>query len=78
MSRAQDVTGESTDTLMGSCSQNTFKNERLEHHSYRKERNFIGRERLSEEMHSRVRKPGAPQALESGDINIYIYVRLPP
>jgi hypothetical protein len=37
MSRVRDVMGESTDMLMGSCSQNTLKNERLEHQSYRQE-----------------------------------------
>jgi hypothetical protein len=51
--------GESTDKLKGSCSQNTLKNKRLEHWSYRQERNFIDRERLSKEMLSRVWKPGA-------------------
>jgi hypothetical protein len=60
MSQVQDVMGESTDALMGSRSQNTLKNERLEHQSYRQERNFIDRERLSGEMHSRVQKLGAP------------------
>jgi hypothetical protein len=59
ISRARDVRGESMDALMGSCSQNTLKNERLEHQSYRQERNFIDRERLSGEMHSRVQKLGA-------------------
>jgi hypothetical protein len=43
-----------------SCSQNTLKNKRLEHQSYRQERNFIDRERLSGETHSRVQKLGAP------------------
>jgi hypothetical protein len=52
------------DTLIGSCSQNPLKNERLEHWSYRQERNFIVRESLSREMHNGVWKPGAPQALE--------------
>jgi hypothetical protein len=47
-------TGEYMDELMGSCFQNTFRNERLEHRSYRQERNFIDRERLSGEMHSKV------------------------
>jgi hypothetical protein len=47
-------TGEYMDELMGSCFQNTFRNERLEHQSYRQERNFIDRERLSGEMHSKV------------------------
>jgi hypothetical protein len=47
ISRARDVRGESMDALMGSCSQNTLKNERLEHQSYRQERKFIDRERLS-------------------------------
>jgi hypothetical protein len=42
---------ESTDVLKGSCSQNTLKNKRLEPWSYRQERNFIGRERLSRETH---------------------------
>jgi hypothetical protein len=50
--------------LDGSCSQNTLKSKRLEYHSYRQERNFIDRERLSGEMHSEVWKLGAPQALE--------------
>jgi hypothetical protein len=47
--------------LMGSCSHNTFKNKRLEHQSYRQERNFINSERLSREMHSGVWKLGAPE-----------------
>jgi hypothetical protein len=41
--------GESTDLLEDSCSQNTLKNERLEHLRYRQERNFTDRERLSGE-----------------------------
>jgi hypothetical protein len=40
MSWARDVTGESMDVLMDFCSQNTLRNERLEHMSYRQERNF--------------------------------------
>jgi hypothetical protein len=52
----RDVTGESTDVLMGSGSQNTLKNKRLEHWSYRQERPG---ERLSREMHSEVWKPCA-------------------
>jgi hypothetical protein len=60
LSQAQDVTGESTDMLEGSGSQNTPKNKRLEHQSYRQERNFIDRERLSGRMQSWVQKPGAP------------------
>jgi hypothetical protein len=48
------------DTLEGSCSQNTLKNKRLEHQSYRQERNFIDRERLSVGMHKGVWKTGAP------------------
>jgi hypothetical protein len=48
------------DAIKRSCSQNTLKNKRLEHHSYRQERNFIDRERLNKEMHSGVRKLGAP------------------
>jgi hypothetical protein len=51
--------GESTDTLKGLCSQNTLKNKRLEHRSYRQERNFIDRERLSRETNIRVWKLGA-------------------
>jgi hypothetical protein len=47
------------DVLKGFCSQNTLKNKRLEHWSYRKKRNFIDRERLSGERHSGVRKPGS-------------------
>jgi hypothetical protein len=35
------------DSLKGSCSQSTLKNERLEHWSYRQERNLIDRERLN-------------------------------
>jgi hypothetical protein len=31
LSWAWDVTGESTDALKGSCSQNTLKNKKLEH-----------------------------------------------
>jgi hypothetical protein len=52
--------GESTDMLEGSCSQNTLKNKRLEHQSYRQKRNFIDKESLSGEMHSRVWKPDIP------------------
>jgi hypothetical protein len=52
--------GESMDMLEGSCSQNILKNKRLGHQSYRQERNFIDRERLSGETHSRVQKLGAP------------------
>jgi hypothetical protein len=48
--------GEPMDTLMGSCSQNTLKNKRLEYQSYRQERKFMDRERLSGEMHRRVWK----------------------
>jgi hypothetical protein len=59
MSWAQDVTGEYTDALEHSCSQNSLKNKRLEHPSYRQKRNFIYKERLSRETH-RVRKPGVP------------------
>jgi hypothetical protein len=46
------------EALKGSCSQNTLKNKRLEHQSYRQERNF-DRERLSGERHSGVQKPDA-------------------
>jgi hypothetical protein len=60
MSRAQDVTGKSIDTLEGSCSHNTLKNKRLEHLSYRQKRNFIGRERLSRQTHSGVQKLDDP------------------
>jgi hypothetical protein len=52
--------GESVDMLMGSSSQNSLKNKRLEHQSYRQKRNFIDRQRLSGEMHRGVKKPGAP------------------
>jgi hypothetical protein len=48
------------DALMGSCSQNTLRNERQEHQSYRNERNFIDRERMRREMHSEDQKLGAP------------------
>jgi hypothetical protein len=65
--------GESTDTLEGSCSQNTLKIKRLKHRSYRQERNFIDRESLSRGMHSRVGKLGAPKYW-SGDT----YIWLPP
>jgi hypothetical protein len=54
------------DTLKGSCCQNTLKNKTLEHRSYRQERNFIDRKRLSRETHSRVQKLGAPRTLEWG------------
>jgi hypothetical protein len=69
--------GESADALMGSCTQNTLKNERLEHQSLRQERkkNFIDRERLSGDTYSRVWKLGAPRVLE---YRLYIYVRLSP
>jgi hypothetical protein len=55
--------GKSMDELEGSCSQNTVKNKRLEHQSYRQNRNFIDR------------KPGAP---ECGRAEAFIYVRLLP
>jgi hypothetical protein len=61
-----DVTGESTDALVGSCSQNTLKNKRLEHQSYRQERNFIDRERLNRETHSRVWNPVPPSIGKEG------------
>jgi hypothetical protein len=54
MSQTQDVTGESMDALKDSCFQNTLKNKRLEPWSYRQERNFLDRERLSGETHGRV------------------------
>jgi hypothetical protein len=38
---------------------NTLKIKRLENQSYRKERNFIDRERLSREVYNRVWKLGA-------------------
>jgi hypothetical protein len=60
LSREQDVMGESMDMLQGSCSQNTLKDKRLEHWSYRQKRNFIDRERLSRETHSRVWKMVTP------------------
>jgi hypothetical protein len=44
--------------IMGSCSQNTLKNKRLENWSYRQERNFIDRESLSRKMHRGVWKLG--------------------
>jgi hypothetical protein len=68
MSWAQDIIGESTDVLKCSCSQNTFKNERLEHLSYRQERNFIDKDRQRGETHSMVWKPGAPMCWSSGYI----------
>jgi hypothetical protein len=68
---ARDVMRESTDVLKGSCSQNTLKNKRLEPWSYRQERNFIDRERLSRETHRGVRKPGAPL---SAGVGIYMYM----
>jgi hypothetical protein len=78
------VMGESMDTLKGSCSQNTLKNERVEHRCYRQERNFIDGERLSGEKHSGVQKLGAPTTptpptppLSSGVGILYTYVRLP-
>jgi hypothetical protein len=40
---------------------NTLKIKRLGHQSYRQERNFIDRERLSGEVHSVVWKLGAPE-----------------
>jgi hypothetical protein len=60
LSWARDVMGESKDVLEGSCFQNTLKNKRLEHQSYRQKRNFIDRERLSRETDSRVQELGAP------------------
>jgi hypothetical protein len=59
-------------TLKGSCSQNTLRNKWLENKSYRQERNFIDRERLSRETHSRIWKWMLPERW-SGDIYIYIY-----
>jgi hypothetical protein len=56
--------------LMGSCSQSTLRNERLEHWSYRQERNFIDIERLSGEVHSGVQKLGAPECWNWGFIYI--------
>jgi hypothetical protein len=64
--RRKFVTGEFMYVLKGSCSQNTLKNERLEHCGYRQEINFIDRERLSGETYSGVQKPGAPRVLEWG------------
>jgi hypothetical protein len=69
LSQAQDVMGESKDTLKGSCSQNTLKNKSLEHQSNRQERNFTDRDRHTE-THMGVWKMGAPPTLELG--NIYI------
>jgi hypothetical protein len=62
------------DMPKGSCSQNTLKNVRLEHQSCRQERNFIDRDRLSEETHNRVQKPSDPECWSGG----CVYVRLPP
>jgi hypothetical protein len=59
---------ESSAALAGSCSQNTLKNKRLEHQSYRQERDFIGRAWLSRETHSGDWKPVSPQVLERGDM----------
>jgi hypothetical protein len=67
LSQARDATGESTDMLEGSCSQNILKNKRLEPWSYRQERDFIDRERLSGEAHSR-----APEHWSGGHIYIYM------
>jgi hypothetical protein len=59
--------GESMDVLMGFCSHNTLKNEKLEHQSYKQKRNFIDREMLSGEMHSNVRNQVVPEHC-SGEI----------
>jgi hypothetical protein len=76
MSWVWNVMGESTYVLMGSCSQNTFRNERLEHHGCKQERNFNDREKMIREMHSGVWKLCARE-LWSGNF-MYIYVRLSP
>jgi hypothetical protein len=68
----QDVTGESTDALKGS-SQNTLRNKRLEHWSYRQESNFIDRERLSGETNSRSGNRVLPERW-SGVFYTYIYL----
>jgi hypothetical protein len=62
------------DTLEGSCFQNTFENKRLEHWSYRQERNLIDEEKLSGETHSRVQKPCASKPWSGRYIYIYIYI----
>jgi hypothetical protein len=49
---------------------NTLKIKRLEHQSCRQEGNFIDRERLSGEMHSRVQQSGASWALEWEEIDM--------
>jgi hypothetical protein len=54
------VMGESSGMLEGCCSQNTLKNKRLAHQSYRQKWNF-DRERLSRETHHGVQKLGAPK-----------------
>jgi hypothetical protein len=64
--------GKSTDTLKGSCSQNTLKNERLAHWSYRQERNFIDREKLRGQWGPEIRC--SPSIEVRGDI----YIWFPP
>jgi hypothetical protein len=73
LSQAQDVMGKCKDMLKCSCSQNILRSERLEHQSYRLERNFTDRERMSRGALSRVWQLGAPLALEWG---FYIYTHI--
>jgi hypothetical protein len=57
------------DRLEGSCSQNTLKNKRLEHLSYRQERNFIDREKLRRDTQQDL-ETGCP--LSVGELSFYI------
>jgi hypothetical protein len=74
MKREKDIVmGESTNVLEGSCSQSTLKNKRLEHQSYRQERNFIDTERLSEEHTAESRNRVPP---ERRRVELFMYVKL--
>jgi hypothetical protein len=55
-----------------------LKNEKLEHKSYRQDRNFINRERLRGDTHNRVQKLGPSPSLSPGVWNgdIYKYISL--
>jgi hypothetical protein len=57
--------------LEGSCSQNTIKKKRLEYQSYKQERNFIDRERLTREMNSGGLETGC--SLSMGGLS-YLYM----
>jgi hypothetical protein len=56
--------------LEGSCSQSTLKNKRLEHQSYRQERNLTERERLSRDAQWGL-ETRCPLSTGVGEIYIY-------